>query len=126
MTFDQVVRLEQLRAASAIAGQLMSTRGTDPETAATEAVEALSEITRRLFDDEDLHIDEIEDEEEENAEGISIEDICFAGRSLNSLETKAITDTLEYVDGDKKQAAEMLAITPQTLGKKMKRLEVEA
>lgn len=123
MTFDQVVRLEQLRAASAIAGQILANRGVDPQEAATDAIAAVSEISRRLFDDDEFLI--AEEEEDEEAEGISLEDICFAGKSLSSLETKAIEDTLEYAEGNKKQAAEMLDITPQTLGKKMKRLEVE-
>ena len=125
MTFDQVVRLEQLRAASAIAGQILANRGIHPQKAANDAIAAVTEISRRLFDDEELLIAEEEEEEEEDDEGIYLEDICFAGKTLNSLETKAITDTLERVDGDKKQAAEMLEITPQTLGRKMKRLEVE-
>lgn len=123
MTFDQVVRLEQLRAASAIAGQILANRGADPQEAANDAVAAVTEISRRLFDDEELLI--AEEEDENDGEGIYLEDICFAGKTLDSLETKAITDTLERVDGDKKQAAEMLKITPQTLGRKIKRLEVE-
>lgn len=123
MTFDQVVRLEQLRAASAIAGQILANRGADPQEAANDAVAAVTEISRRLFDDEELLI--AEEEDENDGEGIYLEDICFAGKTLDSLETKAITDTLERVDGDKKQAAEMLEITPQTLGRKIKRLEVE-
>jgi len=147
MAYTDVVRLEQLRSASLIAGNLMAQRGDDPVEAAVNAISAVTEITHRIFDDPDVHILEQEDEDdydydddeenvlsassrdddddEDDAEPIDLEDVSFSGKTLEQLETKLITDTLVAVEFDTKAAAEMLDITPQMLGKKIKKLEIE-
>jgi len=135
MAYPEVIKLEQLRVASAIARELMTKRGSDPQEAAEQALAAVSEISHRLFDEDILQIAEIEEEAEEEFEtdedededdevGIGFDDVSFAGRSLLDIEAKCIHDTLEHTEGDKTAAADLLGITPQILGRKLKKHKV--
>ena len=105
----------------------MAHRAEDPTDAAQKSIQAVSEISLHLFDDEELHIEEFDlddaEDDEEEEEAIDFTDVNFAGTALDTLKAKAVRDTMEYVDGDKAAAAEMLQITPQTLGRELKKIQ---